>query len=75
MDINIYKLIGGVGLLLISLGLVLKNRKREDALYIIGGICLEIYSIHIQDVIFIVLQIIFIFFAVYDRFKVRKSEI
>ncbi|MBU0999313.1 hypothetical protein KKG24_03345 [Patescibacteria group bacterium] len=69
MDKNIFKLIGAIGLILISVGLLLKNRKHQNTLYIIGGVCLEIYSIHIKDTIFIVLQIIFIFAAFYDLVK------
>ena len=39
---SIYKLIGALGLLLISIGIVTKQRKKQDALYIIGGVFLEI---------------------------------
>ncbi|MFA6177698.1 MAG: hypothetical protein WC694_02265 [Candidatus Paceibacterota bacterium] len=73
MDINIFKLIGIVGLLLISVGLLLKNRKHQNILYIVGGGCLEIYSIYLKDTIFAILQIIFILSAVYDLIKIRKS--
>lgn len=38
-------------------------------LYIIGGICLEIYSIYLHDLIFIILQIVFTLAAVYDLVK------
>ena len=72
MDINIFKLIGAIGLILISVGLLLKNRKYEDVLYIVGGCCLEVYSIHIKDTLFIVLQIIFTLFAIYNLLKIKK---
>ena len=74
MDINTFKLIGAIGLILISVGLLLTNRKHQNVLYIIGGVCLEIYSIHIRDTIFIVLQIIFILSAIYDLTKIKKCS-
>jgi len=66
---NIYKIIGAVGLLLIAIGILLKNRKRQDVFYIFGGICLETYSVYIRDTIFIVLQLLFTFSAIYDFIK------
>lgn len=65
------KLIGAFGLLLISIGIVTKQRRNQDLLYIVGGVALEAYSIFIGDPIFIVLQIIFTVAAVYDFFKVK----
>jgi len=75
MDIDIFKLVGAVGLFFICIGLLLKNRKRQNILSIIGGICLEIYSIYLQDTIFIILQIVFILAAIYDLFKIKRLEI
>ncbi len=71
---DFFKLIGAAGLLLISAGLLLKNRKRQDVLYILGGIFLEAYSIHLQDAIFIVLQIIFTLSAIYDLAKLSARK-
>ena len=64
--VEIFKIIGAIGLLLISIGIIVKRKDQQDILFIIGGILLEIYSISIKDVIFILLQIIFILAAVYD---------
>ncbi|MFH1187393.1 MAG: hypothetical protein ABIC82_05160 [bacterium] len=72
---NIFKLIGALGLIIISTGIISKQRKRQDVLYIIGGICLEIYSIHIGDLIFIILQLIFTAAAIYDFLKLKKINI
>ena len=74
MAIDIFKLIGAAGLLLISAGIITKQRSTQDVLYIMGGICLEIYSIYLQDVIFIVLQIIFTLAAVYDLMKLKFNS-
>lgn len=69
-----FKIIGAVGLVLISIGIITKKRLSQDVLYIFGGICLEIYSIIIGDLIFIILQLIFTISAVYDLIRLRKSE-
>ncbi|MFH1055493.1 MAG: hypothetical protein V1744_05310 [Candidatus Altiarchaeota archaeon] len=66
-----FKIIGALGLILISLGIINKKRKIQDILYILGGICLEFYSIYIGDLVFIILQLIFISAAVYDLIKVH----
>ena len=61
-----FKLAGAVGLVCISAGILIKDRKRQDWLYIIGGLLLESYSFSIGDLIFMALQIIFTVAAVYD---------
>ncbi|MAG60231.1 hypothetical protein CL619_00440 [archaeon] len=65
----IYKFIGAFGLLLISLGVITKKRKKQNLYYIVGGVLLEIYSISIGDLIFMILQVIFIAAAVSDYVK------
>ncbi len=67
--VDIFKIIGALGIILISIGIVVKRRKIQDIFYIFGGICLEIYSIYIGDLIFIILQIIFTLAAAYDFIK------
>jgi hypothetical protein len=70
----IFKIIGAAGLLLISVGIITKKRKVEDVLYIIGGLCLEAYSIYLGEIIFIILQIIFTLAAIYDLVKVQLKK-
>ena len=74
--INIFKIIGTLGLVFIILGLLIKskNRKIRDILYIFGGLFLAIYSIHLKDIIFIVLQFIFVIVAVYDLIKLKLKN-
>ncbi len=67
--IEIFKIVGALGIILISIGILNKKRKSQDILYIFGGVCLELYSIYIGDLIFIILQIIFTLAAVYDLIK------
>ena len=68
---DVFKIIGALGIILIAIGIVIKKRKTQDIFYILGGICLETYSIYIKDVIFIILQIIFTLVAVYDFVKIQ----
>ena len=70
---NVYKLVGALGLVLISIGVITKSEKKQDILFIIGGIGLEIYSIYIRDAIFIILQIIFTATAAGELFKLSKK--
>jgi hypothetical protein len=72
--ISLFKLIGALGIVLISIGIITKSRKIQDIFYILGGICLEIYSIYLGDVIFIILQIIFTLAAIYDFIKIKFFE-
>jgi hypothetical protein len=69
-----FKLIGALGLILIIVGVEAKRRKNEDLFFILGGIALAIYSIYIQDIIFIVLEIVFVLTSSYKFLKVRKSK-
>ena len=71
---DFFEVIGVLGLVLISIGVITKKRKVQDIFYIGGGICLETYSIYIGNVIFIVLQIIFILAAVFVLIKVQLQK-
>lgn len=71
---GIFKITGAAGLLLISVGILIKNRKAQDVFYILGGLCLETYSIYLRDVIFIILQIIFTLAAIYDLIKAQFKK-
>ena len=68
----IYQISGAIGLILIIAGILLKKRRNEDILYILGGLCLLSYSISIKDPIFIPLQIIFVIAAIFDYTKRKK---
>ena len=74
--VDIFKIVGILGLVLIISGVLIKprNRKMRDILYIFGGLSLTTYSIYIKDVIFIVLQIIFILVAIYDLVKIQLKH-
>jgi|NGEPerStandDraft_8_1074529.scaffolds.fasta_scaffold198312_1 hypothetical protein len=70
---NIFKIIGVIGLLLISTGIVVKKRSNQDIFYIIGGIGIDIYSIYTGDIIFIILETIFTLASVYDFIKLSRQ--
>ncbi|MFA5351844.1 MAG: hypothetical protein WC304_01030 [Candidatus Gracilibacteria bacterium] len=72
--IDLFKLAGIIGLLAISVGIITKKRNLQDIYYIVGGMLLEVYSLSIGDLIFIVLQIIFVAAAVYDFVKLKLGK-
>ena len=69
--LDIFRIIGATGLVFIIVGLLLKQkeRKRRDVFYVLGGALLEIYSISIGDLIFIVLQGAFLIATIYDMLR------
>lgn len=66
---SIFKIIGALGLIFIIAGITIKDRKKRDIVYILGGLCLEAYSIYIEDNLFIILQAFFVIVAVSDLFR------
>lgn len=72
--ISFFQILGAMGLLLITIGILIKKRKTQDLFYFIGGICLESYSIYTGDLIFIILQGIFTLATLYDFIKLKFSK-
>lgn len=71
---DIFKLIGVVGLLIISVGIIVRNEKTQNILFIFGSLGLEAYSIYIRDTIFIILQIIFILTAAIELVVISRKN-
>lgn len=72
---NIFFIIlGAIGLVLISIGIWVRRERRQDLIFILGGVCLLIYSIYREDWVFIVLQVVFIFSVLYEFIKLRKKK-
>ena len=75
---NIYLAIAIIGLISIILGTLLISAKRKIRksytypLLILGGICLEIYSIYLRDIIFMTLQGVFIIFSIFGLIKINE---
>jgi LPXTG-motif cell wall-anchored protein len=59
---------GAIGLLFIIVGLIVHRRKRQDILYVIGGFFLLVHSVRLGDIVFIMLQCVFILVAGYGMF-------
>jgi len=74
MIMTFFKIIGAVGLIFISIGIITKQRKKQDVLYILGGLCLGTYSFYLEDLIFIILQIVFTIAAIYDLVKIKIKK-
>ena len=76
IEINIFTIIAIIGLVSISIGVsTVLSKKHTYPLLILGGICLEIYSIYIGDLIFIILQGVFIVSSIYGLIKMNKKFI
>ena len=71
--VDVLKIIGAFGLVVVIFGILAKHRKRQATLYIIGGLCLEAYSLSIGDAIFIILQGVFTLAAAFDLYRQRSS--
>ena len=71
---NTFEIIGALGIILISIGIITKKRKNQNVYYILGGLCLETYSVYIGNLIFIILQIVFTLSAIYDFTKVQNFK-
>ncbi len=70
----LFKLIGILGLLLISVGVLARKRIAQEPYFIFGGIALLAYSISIGDWVFIVLQVVFIAASVYELVKLERVK-
>lgn len=68
---TIYTIFGIAGLLIISYSVWMKNERKQDVWFVLGGIFLLVYSISIGSIIFIVLQIIFISSALLELRRIR----
>jgi len=64
---------GIAGLLLISYGLWIQREKRQNIVFMIGGACLLAYSIFLGDIIFVLLQCVFIISALLEFIKLSRE--
>jgi lipid-A-disaccharide synthase-like uncharacterized protein len=71
---NEFKIIGIIGLILISTAMVVRKRTLRDVLSLFGGVGLLIYSIYLNDAIFIVLQAVYIVVVSVDFIKEKKKK-
>lgn len=70
----IFKMLGVIGLLLITRSIFIKKEIKRDWVATAGGVCLLMYSIYLRDLIFTILQIIFVVASIYEAKKLTRAE-
>lgn len=70
----IFTISGILGLVFVIIGLLQRKEFKEDVFFLIGGIFLIIYSIHLKNVIFILLQAAFILATIWELIKIKKHK-
>jgi hypothetical protein len=68
------KILGAIGLLLITAGVLRKSETQQDILFIVGSAGLLVYSISLRDPIFIPLQTIFILVTGFELWKLSSNK-
>lgn len=66
------EIFGIIGLILITIA-IWQKEKQQDKLFIVGGLALFIYSYSLHNVIFIILQIVFILSALIELSKRKRK--
>jgi len=74
MEQIICKLVGVLGLIGIIIGILIRNEKKQDAFFIVGGLLLLVYSAYIKDIVFIVLQLVFVAVAAGELVKLSTRR-
>lgn len=75
METYFFRACGIVGLVLIISGIYARKDVRQDGLFAVGGLFLLIYSIHLHDFIFIILQSVFVVSSAYQVWKIKHKKI
>jgi Ca2+/Na+ antiporter len=69
----LFKICGIIGLLLITRGIFIHREVKKDTYSAVGGIFLLVYSLYLQDVIFSLLQLVFIVATLYEIWKLKHK--
>lgn len=70
----LFKILGVLGLLLITYGISVRAPVKRSYLFAVGGVLLFLYSAFLRDVIFTILQIIFTLSSVHEIYKNKKAK-
>jgi hypothetical protein len=70
----IFRILGIIGLLIVTAGIFVRDREKEDFVFIIGGAFLFSYSLSIKDPIFSLLQIAFIGSAIFNIIRLERKK-
>ncbi len=73
MDI-VFKILGAIGLLLITWGIFIQKETKQDWIFALGGVFLLAYSTYLRDPIFITLQIVFTGASLYEIYKIKHKK-
>ena len=65
---------GIIGLIVISYAIWIKKETAQDIAFLIGGIFLLVYSIYVQDAIFIMLEVVYILSVSIELIKLHKKK-
>jgi len=68
----IFRILGAIGLLFITYGVLTKKEVTRNIVFILGGLSLLSYSAYLKDPIFIPLQIIFTLASIYELLLIQK---
>ncbi len=60
------KLLGIIGLLVVTRGIFVRARRTQCLIFALGGCFLILYSAYLRDTVFILLQLVFIVSSVYE---------
>lgn len=72
MTVLIFKILGALGLIFITMGVINKKALKRNYLFTIGGVLLFTYSLYLKDPVFIPLQIIFTAASIYEIYILKK---
>jgi len=71
---TLFLILGILGLIFVTLGVLQRQEIKSDYLYVLGGLFLVIYSLSIKNWIFIILQVVFILGSLYEILKIKKEK-
>jgi Ca2+/Na+ antiporter len=70
----VFKLCGVFGLVIITASVFIKPEVKRDWLHLLGTVFLLIYSLFLQDLIFILVQALFIILTGYQIKRLRGAQ-
>jgi hypothetical protein len=70
----VFRIAGVIGLLLITGGVLTRNNNHQNYFFITGSLCLVAYSWFLGDLIFLILQGVFITASIYDLSRGKELK-
>ena len=69
-----FDILGIIGLLIISIGVLVRKRRDEEYYFITGSVFLFLYSFSLNNYIFMILQIVFMAASGYELYRLKKKK-